>query len=165
MSVIRIPIKCGLCGKTMYGPSAALLQDDSQQEARTTFEKLNRHIYEKHPAEFGLILALSTSFMNWKIANFFLTDAKDVADAADRYRWHIHQETIACRAIRLRERAAMLAEDIGKLPPSVHWMEAATDLIHSCLEELRQITEEPDKYPPPEPLPLPGEQPGPKIVV
>jgi hypothetical protein len=169
---ITVPVKCSLCKKTFYGPTAALVGDADPTPRGVRFIRyLHEHIARDHPQVASDLMYFTNEFYGWRALSLFDTQDKKVLEVWDRYRWRIHQETLACRAQNLDVMARQIAKQVVPgYPPNKPGADyasvdrdrkAAAEIIQAALEELRDLLEEPNRYPPPEP-PKPAEQP--KIV-
>ena len=150
MPELAVPIQCTLCERKFYGPSAALIGDTNAHGAQRLIQQLAKHMAESHEPHFIAAQMQAAEFQGWRILSLYQTADPKVAQQWDFYRWRIHRASLRCRAVQLDVRARELAEELSQMPPGLGFVEAAAQKIQAVLEELRQITEEPDLYTPDE---------------
>jgi hypothetical protein len=153
MSEIAVATRCTLCPRKFYGPRGPTVVGEQPSGRMAHFvQQLGEHIAQAHPEQSQMMMLRIWEFQGWLLLSLFDTDDPKVSDQRDRFRWLIHQATLRCRAENLDVKAAVLAEALYEFirrvdPDHDEIKEHAAKLFRAGLEELRQITEEPDLYP------------------
>jgi hypothetical protein len=154
MSEIAVATRCTICNRKFYGPRGPTVVGEQPAGRMAHFvQQLGQHIAQAHPEQSQVMMLRIWEFQGWLLLSLFDTDDPKVSDQRDRFRWLIHQATLRCKAENLDLKAAEVANQL------IHWIvnggdrdlevirSLTTDLCLSALQELRNITEEPDLYP------------------
>jgi hypothetical protein len=153
MSEIAVATRCTLCNRKFYGPRGPAVVGEQPSGRMAHFvQQLGEHIAQAHPEQSQMMMLRIWEFQGWLLLSLFDTDDPKVSDQRDRFRWLIHQATLRCRADKLDVKAAELAHGlydyIDREDPDPGEIESyAAQMLLGALQELRQITEEPDLYP------------------